>query len=206
MNTIHSPPPGHTSIRNICVFCGSGPGRNPAYEAAANVLGRAMAAAGIGLVYGGGSLGLMGVVARSVLGAGGRVTGIIPSFLSDREMMLRDVDELIVTEDMHQRKRLMFDRSDAFVALPGGFGTYEEILEIITWGQLGLHRKPIGLLNLKGYYQPLLAQVDRGVEEGFIKPSYRQLLVSADKPAALLEALAGYEPPEVEQWLAAGET
>ncbi|MCB1549597.1 MAG: TIGR00730 family Rossman fold protein [Hyphomicrobiaceae bacterium] len=191
MNTIHSSPPGHTSIRNICVFCGSGPGRNPAYEAAANVLGRAMAAAGIGLVYGGGSLGLMGVVARSVLGAGGRVTGIIPSFLSDREMMLRDVDELIVTEDMHQRKRLMFDRSDAFVALPGGIGTLEELVEQLTWEQLGQHKKPIVLASIDGFWSPLVALLDHMRSEAFIRPDLDVRYTIVHTAEAIVPAVLG---------------
>ncbi|MCA9796407.1 MAG: TIGR00730 family Rossman fold protein [Candidatus Eremiobacteraeota bacterium] len=194
------------AIKALCVFCGSSPGRDPVYAAAAAEFGIKMVEAGYHLVYGGGRVGLMGVVADSVMRAGGEVVGVIPHFLNSKEIGHDGVTRLEAVDTMHERKARMEKLSDAFVALPGGFGTYEEILEIITWGQLGLHRKPIGLLNLKGYYQPLLAQVDRGVEEGFIKPSYRQLLVSADKPTALLEALASYEPPEVEQWLAAGET
>ena len=133
-----SPQPARR-IANICVYCGSGPGLNPAYLQAANFLGHAMAERGIGLVYGGGSLGLMGEVARGVLAGGGRVTGIIPQFLSDKERMLREVQELIVVDDMHQRKKLMFERSDAFVALPGGIGTLEELVEQLTWAQLGRH-------------------------------------------------------------------
>ena len=194
------------AIKALCVFCGSSPGRDPVYAAAAAEFGIKMVEAGYHLVYGGGRVGLMGVVADSVMRAGGEVVGVIPHFLNSKEIGHDGVTRLEAVDTMHERKARMEKLSDAFVALPGGFGTYEEILEIITWGQLGLHRKPIGLLNLKGYYQPLLAQVDRGVEEGFIKPSYRQLLVSADNPTALLEALASYEPPEVEQWLAAGET
>ena len=160
---------GPHKIANICVYCGSGPGKNPAYLAAANTLGLAMAARGIGLVYGGGSLGLMGEVARGVLSAGGRVTGIIPQFLSGKEKMLRAVQELIVVDDMHQRKRLMFERSDAFVALPGGIGTLEELVEQLTWAQLGRHQKPIVLANIDGFWQPFLGLLAHMRDEAFIR-------------------------------------
>jgi hypothetical protein len=162
-------PNGTTPSRAICVFCGSGPGRNPAYAAAARTLGRSMAAAGIGLVYGGGSLGLMGEVARAVLAAGGHVTGIIPEFLSEKERMLREVNELIVTRDMHDRKRLMFERSDAFVALPGGIGTLEELVEQLTWAQLGRHDKPIVLADIEGFWDPLKALLEHMRSEAFIR-------------------------------------
>ena len=144
-------------IRNICVYCGSDVGTNPAYAAAARQLGQSMAKERIGLVYGGGGLGLMGELARAVLAHGGRVTGIIPAFLSVKERMLRDVTELVVVDDMHQRKKLMFDKSDAFVALPGGIGTLEELVEQLTWAQLGRHTKPIVLVNIDGFYAPFLA-------------------------------------------------
>ena len=159
----------HT-VENICVYCGSGTGRNPVYVDAAQTLGRGMAEAGIGLVYGGGSLGLMGEIARTVLRHGGRVTGIIPHFLTSRERMLRDVQELVVTKDMHERKKLMFERSDAFVALPGGVGTLEELVEQLTWSQLGQHTKPIVLGDIDGFWQPLLALFDHMREEAFIRP------------------------------------
>lgn len=161
-----TPPSG---VGSICVFCGSGPGRNPAYVAAAQTVGRAMAEAGIRLVYGGGSLGLMGEVARAVLSNGGKVTGIIPSFLSEKERMLRDVDELIVTKDMHERKRLMFERSDAFVALPGGIGTLEELVEQLTWSQLGRHDKPIVLANIANFWDPFRALLAHMREDHFIR-------------------------------------
>jgi uncharacterized protein (TIGR00730 family) len=155
--------------RNICVYCGSGKGNNPAYARAAQTLGRALAESGIGLVYGGGSLGLMGEVARATLDYGGRVTGIIPAFLSEREQMLRAVDELIVTEDMHERKRLMFERSDAFVALPGGIGTLEELVEQLTWSQLGRHRKPIVVGNVEGFWTPFLSLLAHMKADAFIR-------------------------------------
>ncbi|MEO0672999.1 MAG: TIGR00730 family Rossman fold protein [Pseudomonadota bacterium] len=155
--------------RSICVYCGSGNGKSPAYRQAAEVLGAAIANAGYGLVYGGGSLGLMGTVAKSALDAGGYVTGIIPAFLSDREMMLKDVDDLVVTEDMHQRKMLMFEKSDAFIALPGGIGTLEELVEQLTWSQLGQHTKPVVVANITGYWNPFLNLLEEMRREEFIR-------------------------------------
>ena len=155
--------------RNVCVYCGSGPGNKPVYIEAARTLGGALSGAGIGLVYGGGGLGLMGEVARSTLAAGGRVTGIIPSFLSEKEHMLSEVDELIVTRDMHERKRLMFERSDAFVALPGGIGTLEELVEQLTWSQLGQHKKPIVVANVDGFWQPFLSLLAHMKADAFIR-------------------------------------
>jgi uncharacterized protein (TIGR00730 family) len=158
-----------SSIQNICVYCGSGPGLNPAFAETARELGRILAASRIGLVYGGGSLGLMGETARAVLKHGGHVTGIIPGFLSEREHMLIEAQELIVVDDMHQRKQLMFAKSDAFVALPGGLGTLEEFVEQLTWTQLGRHTKPIVLANVEGFWEPLLALFDRMSAETFIR-------------------------------------
>lgn len=159
----------HPPVRSVCVYCGSGSGKNPKFAAAAKTLGAQIAQAGLGLVYGGGSLGLMGETARSVLEHGGHVTGIIPEFLSDREKMLEDVQDLIVTQDMHERKRLMFERSDAIVALPGGIGTLEELVEQLTWSQLGQHVKPICLANIDGFWQPLLGLLDHMRGESFIR-------------------------------------
>lgn len=156
--------------QNLCVYCGSGPGKNPIYMAAAKTLGRAMVAAGIGLVYGGGSLGLMGEVAKTVLEEGGHVTGIIPEFLGTKERMLVGVNELIVTKSMHERKMTMFERSDGFIALPGGLGTLEELSEVGTWAQLDRHRKPIVLCNIEGYWDPLLALIQHMRKEDFIRP------------------------------------
>jgi uncharacterized protein (TIGR00730 family) len=160
----------NSSLRNICVYCGSGSGQNPAFVEAARAFGRILADQGIGLVYGGGSLGLMGEIAHTVLKHGGHVTGIIPSFLSEREHMLLEAQELLVVEDMHQRKRLMFLKSDAFVALPGGLGTLEEFVEQLTWSQLGRHQKPIVLANIDGFWDPLLVLFKRMQHEGFIRP------------------------------------
>ena len=154
--TSRKPVPG---LDNICVYCGSGSGHDPAYVEAAREFGRILAKNGVGLVYGGGNLGLMGEIARTVLHEGGHVTGIIPSFLSEREHMLLDVQELHVVEDMHQRKRLMFLKSDAFVAFPGGLGTLEEFVEQLTWSQLGRHNKPIVLANIEGFWDPLLGLI-----------------------------------------------
>ncbi len=155
--------------RKLCVYCGSGSGRNPAYVEAARSLGKAMAEAEIGLVYGGGSLGLMGEVARSVIDNSGHVTGIIPEFLASRERMLTEVNELVVTADMHARKMAMFARSSGFVALPGGLGTLEELAEISTWAQLGQHQKPIILCNIEGYWDPLVTLLDHMRAEKFIR-------------------------------------
>jgi len=171
-----------SEIRNICVYCGSGPGINPAYAAAAEALGLSMAENGIGLVYGGGSLGLMGTLARAVLRHGGHVTGIIPKFLSEREQMLRDVQDLIVTDTMHARKMTMFERADAFVALPGGVGTLEELVEMTTWAQLGQHRKPIVLGNVEGFWQPLLDLLDHMRAEKFIRAGLEFQFDIAEKP------------------------
>lgn len=164
--TAHQP---GRSIRNICVYCGSGHGAKPIYAEAARTLGQSLAAHGIGLVYGGGSLGLMGEVARATLDAGGRVTGIIPEFLSEKERMLKDVDELIVTKDMHERKQLMFAKSDAFVALPGGIGTLEELVEQLTWSQLGRHEKPIIVADIGGFWSPFLNLLRHMKEDAFIR-------------------------------------
>lgn len=187
-------PKGLSSIRNVCVFCGSGSGRNPVFAAAARTLGKRLAEAGIGLVYGGGSLGLMGEVARSVLKHKGQVTGIIPSFLSEKEQMLREVNELIVTEDMHQRKRLMFERSDAFVALPGGIGTLEELVEQLTWAQLGRHTKPIVLANVAGYWDALCVLLDHMRAETFIRAGLTVPYTTVDNAEDILPALAAAAP------------
>ena len=185
------PKPGEParSLRNICVYCGSGDGRNPAYVDAARTLGKSMAAAGIGLVYGGGSLGLMGEIARTVLDNGGRVTGIIPGFLSNKERMLREVQELIVVEDMHERKRLMFERSDAFVALPGGVGTLEELVEQLTWSQLGRHDKPIVLANIDGFWEPFRTLLAHMRTESFIRPGLEVRYTVVERAHDILPAI-----------------
>jgi uncharacterized protein (TIGR00730 family) len=191
------------AVRTICVYCGSGPGVNPAYAKAADILGRDMAAAGIGLVYGGGGLGLMGQTARAVLKHGGMVTGIIPQFLSEKEQMLKDVQESIVTKDMHERKKLMFERSDAFVALPGGIGTLEELVEQLTWAQLGRHTKPIVLANIDNFWAPFLDLLAHMRKEAFIRAGLQVRFVTVNKaedivPAVLASAASkGIDDPFV---------
>src|SRR3954469_6859837 len=157
-----------TSLTSLCVYCGSNDGRDPAYAAAARGLGRAMAAKGVRLIYGGGSIGLMGILSRTGLASDGRVTGIIPQFLKDREVMLKEASELVVTADMHERKRIMAERADAFVALPGGLGTLEEVVEIATWAQLQRHAKPVLMVNIGGFWDSLIALFRRMTDDGFL--------------------------------------
>lgn len=178
-------------VRNVCVYCGSGLGLNPAYKDAAQTLGEALAANGIGLVYGGGSLGLMGEVARATVESGGRVTGIIPGFLVEKEAMMREVDEIIVTKDMHERKRLMFDRSDAFVALPGGVGTLEELVEQLTWVQLGRHTKPVVVANIDGFWTPFLSLLTHMKADTFIRPGLDVRFTVVDEAARIVPAITG---------------
>jgi len=161
-----------SELKSICVYCGANAGAAPEYASAARALGAAMAEHGIKLVYGGGSIGLMGILARTVLEKGGEVTGIIPQFLKDREVMLREVSELIVTVDMHERKRIMFERSDAFVALPGGIGTLEEVVEMMTWAQLDQHKKPILIVNINGFWDSLTALFQRMTADGFLHKAF----------------------------------
>jgi uncharacterized protein (TIGR00730 family) len=177
------------SIRNVCVYCGSGLGKNPAYTAAARTLGAELAASRIGLVYGGGGLGLMGEVARSTLDHGGQVTGIIPGFLTEKEQMIRDADELIVTEDMHERKRIMFERSDAFVALPGGVGTLEELVEQLTWVQLGRHTKPVVVANIEGFWNPFLSLLTHMKADTFIRPGLEVSFTVVDDAHKIVPAI-----------------
>jgi uncharacterized protein (TIGR00730 family) len=177
-----------SSLRAVCVYCGSGAGRNPRYAQAATLLGQSLAARGVGLVYGGGGLGLMGEVARSTLAHGGKVTGIIPEFLMAKESALASVSELIVTADMHERKRLMFDRSDAFVALPGGIGTLEELVEQLTWAQLGRHQKPIILANIDGFWTPFLDLLAHMKADTFIRAGLDVRFTVVDKAEQILPA------------------
>jgi uncharacterized protein (TIGR00730 family) len=188
-------------MKRICVFCGSSNGFEPVYAESARALGNVLAGNGIGLVYGGGNIGLMGVVADAVMERGGEVIGVIPEALVQRELAHRSVTELIVVRSMHERKAKMAELSDAFVAMPGGYGTFEEFCEIITWAQLGLHRKPCAILNVEGYYDPLLALFDRAVVEGFVHPSNRQLVLQGTEPNGLLNLLAAYKPPRTEKWI-----
>ncbi|WP_024510745.1 TIGR00730 family Rossman fold protein [Bradyrhizobium sp. ARR65] len=178
-----------TKIRTVCVYCGSGPGTNPKYIEGAKALGKAFAENGVRLVYGGGSLGMMGAVATAVLDHGGMVTGIIPDFLTLRENALTRVQEMIVTPDMHERKRLMFERSDAFVALPGGLGTLEELVEQLTWQQLGRHSKPVLLANIDGFWEPLFALVAHMRETQFIRAGLSVEILKADRVEDILPKL-----------------
>ncbi len=197
------------SLKSLCVYCGSGLGTHPAYEKAARTLGQAMAESGIRLVYGGGSVGLMGTVARAVLDGGGTVTGIIPRFLQSRERPMSDLTELIVTDDMHQRKRLMFENADAFAALPGGVGTLEELVEQLTWAQLGRHEKPVLLANVEGFWNPLIRLLDEMRRVGFIRSELEVSCVVADRPEDILpmleRTLAARTRPELEAAAAIGQ-
>lgn len=188
-------------MRNICVFCGSQSGADARYRQTAVELGSLLAQRGQGLVYGGGHVGLMGVIADAVMQAGGAVTGVIPRPMTERELAHQTVTKLYVVSSMHERKALMASLSDAFIALPGGYGTLEELFEVIAWAQLGIHRKPIGLLNVAGYFDALLSLVDHMIGEGFIKSKYRGLFVTADQPSTLLDAMRWHQPPATRRWL-----
>jgi len=189
------------TFRRLAVFCGSSHGLRPSYTAVARHLGTRLARRGIGLVYGGGSVGLMGEVATATLAAGGEAIGVIPEKLQALELGKADLTELIVVPDMHARKRRMADLADGFVALPGGYGTLEELFEAVTWTQLGYHTKPIGLLDVAGYYQPLAAFLDRVTVEGFVRPLHRPLVQIDDDADRLIDRLADVELPSVDRWI-----
>ena len=188
-------------MRRICVFCGSKIGSNTDFRYAAETLGREIVRRGLGLVYGGGSVGLMGVIADVVLESGGEVIGVIPEPLATKELMHPEVSQMIVVPNMHARKSRMAELSDLFIAMPGGYGTLEELFEVISWAQLGIHFKPIGLLNTAGYFDPLMGFIDHAITQDFIKSKYRELFVITDQPEALLDELVQYEFPEVRQWI-----
>jgi uncharacterized protein (TIGR00730 family) len=193
-------------MRRLCVFCGSSVGVKPLYAEAAKELGRLLASKSIGLVYGGGNVGLMGVIADAALEAGGEVIGVIPLALADREIAHTGLTELHVVDSMHTRKAKMAELADAFVAMPGGVGTFEEFFEAITWTQLGLHRKPCGLLNVGGFYTPLEKFIDQAVTEGFIRPVHRTAIVVDSDPARLIDTMAAIELPNVVKWIRPNET
>lgn len=197
--------PAPSPIASLCVYCGSSLGTDPRLAAAADDLGRRIADTGLRLIYGGGAVGLMGVVADAVLAGGGEVIGVIPRGLFSREVGHRGLTHLYEVGSMHERKQLMFELADAFVALPGGFGTLEELAEVTTWAQLGMHHKPIVLLDLDGFWQPLLAQFDRMVDAGLLKPTNRALIVAVDSIDDLLDAIEGYAAPHEEKWIGAEE-
>lgn len=188
-------------MRTLAVFCGSSVGVRPAYAAAAVEVADALARRGMGLVYGGGSVGIMGVLADAALARGVRVDGVIPRHLQERELGHAGLTRLHVVESMHERKALMAELSDGFLALPGGIGTLEELFEVFTWGQLGLHVKPVALLDVVGYYRSLVAFLDTTVEEGFLRSEHRDFLLAGDRVEPLLDRMAGWRAPHVARWL-----
>jgi uncharacterized protein (TIGR00730 family) len=194
-------------VERICVFCGASPGARPAYREATAELARLLVADGIGVVYGGGGVGLMGALADAVIAEGGRLTGVIPRALVDREIAHRDVMDMRVVGSMHERKALMAELADAFVALPGGIGTLEELFEVYTWAQLGLHRKPCALLNVERYYDGIAEFLTHAVNERFLRDETRELLLIETDPATLIERLRGFEPQAVvPKWIDREET
>jgi uncharacterized protein (TIGR00730 family) len=194
-------------MRRVCVYCGSSPGRSPDYAVAAVSLVGALAARGLGVVYGGAHVGLMGIVADTALEAGLEVVGVIPQALVDHEIAHTGLSDLRIVGSMHERKAQMAELADAFVALPGGLGTLEELFEVATWSQLGLHVKPCGLLNVRGYYDGLAAMLDHAVAERFLRPENRAIVLVESDPAAMLDALAAWEPPgRIAKWIDRDET
>jgi hypothetical protein len=194
-------------MERICVFCGASPGARPEYAQATTGLARLLAPDGIGVVYGGGGVGLMGVLADAVLAEGGEIIGVIPRALVDREIAHRDVTDMRVVGSMHERKALMAELADAFIALPGGIGTLEELFEVYTWAQLGLHRKPCALLNVEGYYDGVADFLSHAVRERFLRQETRDLLIVERDPAALIERLKAFEPPTlIPKWIDREET
>lgn len=192
-------------LKNICVYLGSNAGRTPVYVEQARGLGRELAQRGIGLVYGGSNVGLMGALADAALEAGGRVVGILPERLKAKEVAHLGLTELHIVATMHERKRMMSEMSDGFIALPGGAGTLEEIFETWTWAQLGFHAKPCGLLNIAGYYDKLAAFLDHAAQERFMREEHRAMLMVESSPAALLDRYAAYQPPTVSKWITEGK-
>jgi uncharacterized protein (TIGR00730 family) len=188
-------------LDTVCIYAGSLDGARSEYRAGAEEFARLLASDGVGVVYGGGRAGLMGAIADAAREAGGKVTGVIPRQLVEREVAHQDLDDLRVVNSMHERKALMAELADAFVAVPGGIGTLEELVEVFTWAQLGMHRKPVALLDLGGYYRGLVEFFDHAETEGFLRTTTRQMLVVDDDPARLIERLREYEPPHVAQWI-----
>lgn len=188
-------------MQYVCVFCGSNAGARAVFKDAAEAMGRAIAQHGLGIVYGGGKAGLMGHLADAALAAGTDVIGVMPEFLVAKEISHDKLTHLHIVASMHERKTKMASLADAFVALPGGYGTLEEFCEVLTWAQLGLHKKPCGLLNVEHYYDPLLAMFDRAMDENLMRPRMRSLVLTADQPNALLQAMTDYQPQLVNQWI-----
>jgi uncharacterized protein (TIGR00730 family) len=188
-------------MKRVSVFCGSRDGVRPAYTAAAHALGRALLDRRIGLVFGGGGVGMMGRISETVRVGGGEIIGVIPNALLAREEGQVELADLRIVRSMHERKAMMVEISDGFIALPGGFGTFEEFCEIVTWAQLGLHAKPVGVLNIEGYFDPLIQQFDRAVTEEFAHPDNRNLILHETDPVRLLQLMQSYTPPVVEKWI-----
>jgi uncharacterized protein (TIGR00730 family) len=193
-------------LRSVTVYCGSNPGADPAYAEATRALARLVAGSGMRVVYGGGHVGLMGVLADAAMEAGGEVVGVMPQALIDREIGHRGLTDLRVVASMHERKALMAELGDAFIALPGGIGTLEELIEVYTWSQLGIHRKPLGVLNVNGYYDGLAGFLDDMVDARFMRSQQREVLIFDSDPETLLTRLAGAQPPPLEKWLSEAET
>lgn len=190
-----------STLNSICVFCGSKAGKDQQYRKSAIEMGRLMAQRNLTLVYGGGSVGLMGVIADAVLESGGKVIGVIPRQLATRELLHTGVEEMYVVDDMHTRKAKMSELSDAIIAMPGGFGTLEELFEVVSWVQLGIYKKPVGLLNTSGFYDPLLGMIEHCIGTEFIKPKYRELIIAEDSPATLVDHLQRHQLPNIEKVL-----
>jgi uncharacterized protein (TIGR00730 family) len=195
-----------TTIKSICIYCGSSPGRLEAYSSAAFSLAESLVSRNIRLVYGGASIGIMGMVADEVLKLGGQVVGVIPKALSHKEIVHQHLTELHITQSMHERKMLMAELSDGFIALPGGIGTLEELFEIWTWAQLGFHQKPCGLLNVEGYYDSLIQFLDHVLAEQFVKEHHHAMLIVETNPDVLLDRYVNYQPPAVQHWVGKDET
>jgi uncharacterized protein (TIGR00730 family) len=193
-------------MRSICIFCGSSPGHDPAYAQGAVAMGQAIARRGLKLIYGGGAVGLMGVVADAALAAGGKVHGIIPAALDAKEIGHKGLTTLEVVDSMHTRKARMAELADGFIAMPGGIGTFEEIFEIWTWGQLGIHAKPLGFLNIAGFYDQLHGFLDHATAEGFMKTGHRAMAAISHEPDALLDALAAWQPVVQAKWMTAAQS
>jgi len=193
-------------VKRVCIFCGSSSGAEPAFPKAAQAMGELLARQRLGLVYGGGNIGLMGLLADAVLAGGGEVIGVIPQALLDKELAHRGLTKLHVVGSMHERKALMAELADAFIALPGGFGTLDEFCEIVTWAQLGFHRKPCGLLNVSGFFDAFLAQVEHAVEKRFIRAQHRELIHVEREPEPLLRRLLTAQPPAMHKWIDRDQT
>lgn len=193
-------------IKSVCIYCGSSLGNRPEYAEQAAVLSRTLVRNGISIVYGGARVGIMGIIADTALAEGGKVVGVIPRALVEKEVAHQGLSKLHVVESMHERKALMAELSDGFIALPGGMGTLDELFEVLTWAQLGFHSKPCGVLNVSSYYDQLLSFISMASSEGYIRPQHRDMLIVSDSPDELIALFESYRPPEVKKWISKGET